>query len=133
MVETLALRERPIDQLGGSVDRRTFLVAGDEKADRALERLVDEDERGGERGGDPALHVAGAAAPELIVGDRAREGIEAPGLGIARRHDVGMAGEDEIGPLRPEAGVEIVDARQAGRLEGDDLGGEARVREYALR
>ena len=56
----------------------------------------DEAQRGGDRRGDAALHVAGAAAPDHAVGDRRRERIEPPSRGIARRHDVGMAGKDEI-------------------------------------
>ena len=47
--------------------------------------------------------------PRLTVRDLAGERIEPPSR-IARRHDVGMAGEDEIGPRRPEARVEIVES-----------------------
>ena len=35
MVEAFAARLRPGEQLDGAVDRRTFLVAGDQEADRA--------------------------------------------------------------------------------------------------
>ena len=62
--------------------------------------LGDEAQGGGDRGGDAALHVAGAAAPELAVGDLAGERIEPPARDVAGRHDVGVAGEDEIGRAR---------------------------------
>ena len=98
MVERLPLGERPVDELDRAVDRGAFFVAGDEEADRAFERAFgDETQGGGDRGGDAALHVAGAAAPELAVGDFARERVEPPDRFIARRHDVGVAGEGEIG------------------------------------
>src|SRR6185437_15549855 len=59
MVETLAFGERPVDQLDRAVDRRTLLVAGEEEADRAVERAsLDEAQGGGDGRGDAALHVA---------------------------------------------------------------------------
>src|SRR6185312_2487092 len=98
MVETLAFGPRPVEEPDRAVDRRAFLVAGEEEADRAVERAsLDEAQGGGDGRGDPALHVAGAAAPELAVGDFARERVEPPARLIARRHDVGVAGEGEIG------------------------------------
>ena len=46
MVEALAARLRPIEQLHGAVDGRSFLVAGDEEADGAREvRIVPQDRR----------------------------------------------------------------------------------------
>ena len=79
MVEGFPLGARPVEELDRAVDRRAFLVAGDEEADRACERaLGDEAQGGGDRGGDAALHVAGAAAPELAVGDFARKRVEPP-------------------------------------------------------
>ena len=63
-VESFAARQRPVDELDRAVDGRAFLVAGQKEADRALERAArDEAQGGGERGGDAALHVGGAAAP----------------------------------------------------------------------
>ncbi len=121
-------------QLDRAVDGGPLLVAGEEKTDRARERAArDEAQRGGERGGDAALHVAGAASPDLAVGERAGERIEAPFARVARRHDVGVAGEDEIRRARAEARVEIVDRRRPRRRERDDLGGEPRFGEQAFR
>ena len=76
--------------------------------------LRDEAQRGRDGGGDAALHVAGAAAPELAVGDLGGERIEAPARRIARRHDVGMAGEDEIRRSGPVPGVEVEHVRRPG-------------------
>jgi len=79
MVEHLPFGERPVDKLDRAVDRGAFFIAGDEEADRARERPPgDETQGGGDGGGDPALHVAGAAAPELAVGDFARKRVEPP-------------------------------------------------------
>ena len=86
-------------------------------------------ERGGDGRGEAALHVAGAAAPDHPLGDRRAERVEPPPGGIAGRHDVGMAGENEMRRPRPDARVEIVDARRAGLGERDDLGGKARLGE----
>ena len=103
MVERLPLGERPVEELDRAVDRGAFFVAGDEEADRARERaLGDEAQGGGDRGGDAALHVAGAAAPELAVRDFARERVEPPERLVAGRHDVGVAGEGEIGLAAPK-------------------------------
>ena len=79
MIEALASRSRPVQQFDRAVDGGPLLVAGDEKADRALESAArDEAQRGGQGGGEPALHVAGAASPDLAVRESAGEGIEAP-------------------------------------------------------
>ncbi len=125
MVERFALGERPVDELDGAVDRRALFVAGDEEADRACERRPgDEAQGGGDGGGDAPLHVAGAAAPEATVGDFARERVEPPERLIARRHDVGVAGEGEIGLGRAEPRIKVENRRRSRRLEGDKLGRE---------
>ena len=87
--------------------------------------LGDEAQGGGHSGGDAALHVARAAAPELAVGDLGRERIEPPAFDIAGRHDVGVAGEDEIGTPAPEPSMQVQDRRRSRRLERDQLGGES--------
>ena len=46
--------------------------------------------------GDRALHVDGAAAEQDAVGDLAGERRMPPARLVARRHHVGMAGEDEM-------------------------------------
>ena len=126
MVETLAFHQRPFEELDGAVDRRAFLVAGDEEADRAGERLLgDEAQGGGCRRGEAALHVASAAAPELTVGDFGRERIEPPACRVAGRDDVGMAGEGEIGLSPPEPRIEVGDVGRSRRREDDELSGES--------
>ena len=126
MVETLALGERPFQELDRAVDRRAFLVAGDEEADRARERpLGDEAQRCGCGGREAAFHVARAAAPELAVGCFARERIEPPARQVARRDDVGVAGEGEIGREAPESRIEIADVGRSRRCEDDKFSGES--------
>ena len=128
MIEAFALTKRPVDELDGAVDGRAFLVAGQEEADRAGERSPrDKAQGGGDGGGDAALHVAGAAAPEFPVGDFGRERVEPPARLVAGRHDVGVAGEGEIGPRVSEPRIEVEDRGRSRRLEGDEVGGEARL------
>ena len=128
MVETLALAKRPVDELDRAVDGRPFLVAGQEETDRACERSPgDEAQGGGDGGCDAALHVAGAAAPELAVGDLGRERVEPPARLVARRHHVGVAGEGEIGPRLSESRIEVEDRGRILRLEGDEVGREPGV------
>ena len=123
MVEKLTPRQRPVEKLDRAVDRRAFLVAGDEKAERSGKRpLGDEAQGGGHSCGDAAFHVARAAAPELAVGDLGREGIEPPARDLAGRDDVGVAGEDEIGPPAPVPSMQVQDRRRPRRLERDQLG-----------
>ena len=52
-------------------------------------------------------------------------GAVAPGALVARRHDVGVAGEGEVRPVGADAGVEIVDVGGAGLAEGHAVAGEA--------
>ncbi len=73
----------------------------------ALDRLD-----GGDHGGDTALHIDGAATPDLAVGDLGAEGWTGPGGGIATGDDVDVAVEDEGAA-----------ALAAGAFEGaDDVG-----------
>ena len=118
MVEALAARVRPFQQLDRAVDGRAFLVAGDEEGDSASWRAVPLQigERGGDGGGEPALHVDRAAAPEHVVGDLRRERIEAPAGRLARRHHVRVAGEHEARP-----GIARLNAAYA-RIEVVDVG-----------
>ena len=96
VVDALAARGEPLDHLDGAVDRRAFLVGGEQQRDRAGrvgmrgdERLDRRDERG-----ERALHVGGAAAVEPAVAlGRARTGRECHCVERAGRHDVGVAGE----------------------------------------
>src|SRR6185437_2480411 len=81
--------------------------------------------------GDGALHVGGAAAAQLAVDDGAGEGADRPMRGIARRHDVGMAGEAEIAAVTAEPRVEIDDVGGAGFGEDEAVAGEAQAFERA--
>ena len=125
MVERFPLGEGPVDKLDGAVDCGALFVASDEEADRACERpLAGETRGGGDRGGDAAFHVAGAAAPELTVRDFPRERIEPPARPIAGRHDVGVAGEGKIGLGRAEPRIKVENRRRSRRLERHELGRE---------
>src|SRR5258708_3422910 len=70
MVEGLAARGRPFDELHGSVHSNAFLVSRYQERDRSLRlapargKMI---ERGGERAGDLALQVDRAAAVERAV------------------------------------------------------------------
>src|SRR4030088_2423356 len=70
MVEFLAARRRPLQQLYGAVDGNIFLVAGDQERDRAFWFAVMGGEivqHGRDAAGDAALHVHGAAAVQKAV------------------------------------------------------------------
>src|SRR5581483_11882929 len=113
-IEPLAALGEPAQHLDRAVDRRPFLVAGYEQAERILATARDIIGGGGDEAGDGALHVGGAAPIELVTEELAAEGIDAPALGPPDRHHVGMAGEAEIAAAGADAGVEIVDRRRAG-------------------
>jgi hypothetical protein len=128
-VGDLALLLHPAKDFVRPVDGIAFLVAGDEEADRALEGLaLGAQERIGGRGegGDGALHVGRAAAPELAVAHLAREGIERPFRLVAGRHHVGVAREAEMRLAAADAGIEVVDARIAPALAGAERQAMAR-------
>src|SRR6185437_12451832 len=66
-VEALAALREPVQHLAGAVDRRPLLIPGDQQAERAGEAwaaLVEERSCSGDKGGDGALHVDGAAAAQ---------------------------------------------------------------------
>ena len=116
MIETRAALMREAQQLFGPVDRRALLIAGDEKTDRALScpmPLDEADRRGGE-GRDRAFHIGDAAAVDRALDEFRAERIEAPTRGVSGRHDVGMAGEDDMRRAGSDAGVEILDVGRAG-------------------
>jgi hypothetical protein len=116
MVEALAAGMRPFEQLDGAVHGGSFLVARDEKDDRArrIRGLAPETQRRGDHGGEAALHVAGAAPMQHAVADRPAEGVARPGARVSHRHDIGMAGDDEDRALAADPGVEILDVGRAG-------------------
>src|SRR5262249_5382938 len=81
MVRLLAVGGHPIEHLARAVDCRTFLIAGDEQADRSgnvVALCLGEGGRCGSEGGDGSLHVAGAASVEHAVLDHAAERGKAP-------------------------------------------------------
>src|SRR6185437_13283594 len=80
MVECLPTLRQPWQQLDGAVDGDVFLVAGDQKRNRARAigaRLAamggEMVEQGRHAAGDPALHVDGTASMEKAVLHFARE------------------------------------------------------------
>jgi hypothetical protein len=118
-VQLVPVLREPAQHLDGAVDRRPFLVAGDQEADRAVERAGREPPLGGrDEAGDRALHVGGAAAPDHAVAQRAGERAGAPGLLGASRHHVGMAGKAQVRCGIADPRIEVVDV------------GCARVREF---
>ena len=133
-IGNLARRGQRRQHLLGAVDRRPLLVAGDEETDRAAEIRPAVGEEGrdrGREGGDRALHVRGAAPPYPAVALVPGEGIEAPGVGLADRDHVGVAGEAEMRPPLADAGEEIVDVGRARLGEGHPPGAEAQPLELA--
>ena len=82
-------------------------------------------EHGGERAGDAALHVDCAAAIKLPVVDRAGKRRMRPGLLIAGRHHIGVAGEHEMRRGGADAGVEIFHVVGAGLAERHAVHGKA--------
>src|SRR5450432_1795607 len=86
VVEGLAARRRPLQELDGAVDGDAFLIAGDEKRDRAFavgSRLAamgrQMRKHGRDAAGDAALHVDRAAPIEEAVLDLAGKRAVAPG------------------------------------------------------
>ncbi len=126
MVELLAMFGGPLQQLGRAVDRDAFFVARDQERDRTLGLavLLEMVEHGGDRAGDAALHVDRAAAVKLAVVDLGRERRMAPARLVARRHHVGVAGDDEIGRFRAKPRIEVFDVGGARLAEGHAVDGE---------
>ncbi len=128
MVEFLAARRDPLQQLDGAVDGDVFLVAGDQERDRALRLAAMRGQIFQHRrdaAGDAALHVDGAAPVEKAVLDVAGERAVAPGALVAGRHHVGMSGEGDVRRAVADTGIEIVDIGGAGLAEGDAMHLEA--------
>ena len=107
-VDLLAALAQRLDHLLGAVDRRAFLVAGDQVGDRALVLRVRLHEifGGGDHGGQRALHVGGAAAKQQAVAHRGLERIALPFFERAGGHHVGVSGEAQhrtaLAARRPE-------------------------------
>jgi hypothetical protein len=71
-----------------------LLVEGEGVVDRHRERLAQDLRQKGERHGDEAFHVCGAATIEPCSAPRQAEGVARPGLPFDRHH-VGMAREND--------------------------------------
>ena len=118
----LAVRNHPVEHLAGAVDRRPFLVAGDEQADRAglagiAAVVLQPAERRGNEAGDGALHIDRATPPDLAVGQDPRERWMAPGRFVARGHYVRVSGEADVRAASTDAREQIVDIGRIGVLE----------------
>ena len=116
---------QPFDHLHRAVDRRAFLVGGNQQADRALMVRVLRDEilnRGDERR-QRALHVGGAAPVQETVAHHGRERVAGPLLRRAGRHDIGVAGKhhQRLGAAAPRPEVVHVAEAQAMHLEAERL------------
>jgi hypothetical protein len=104
MIEFLAALGAPLQQLDGAVDGNVFLVAGDQKRNRAfwLAAIVGEIlQHRGDAAGDAALHVDRAAAIEETVLHLAGERAERPCGFVAGRHHVGMPAKVMCGASVP--------------------------------
>src|SRR5581483_11358417 len=102
---------------GCAVNRGAFFVAGDEEREGAPAFACAVGERGGEEGGDAALHVDRAAAVKEAIGDVARERTVRPALLVARRHYVGMPGEGEVRGASADGREKVLDIGRARGVE----------------
>src|SRR5947209_12165266 len=133
MIEFLAARRGPLQKFYGTVDRDVFLIARDQKRDRAFRRAAIRGqvvERCCDAAGDPALHVDRAAAMEHAVLYLAGERAMRPCTLVARRYHVGMAGEGEMRRATADPGIEIFDVCRAGLAERDAVHLEAGALEH---
>ena len=73
---------------------------------------------GGDKAGDGALHIAGAAADQIAVLERGVERVDRPVAGIARWHDIGVTGKAEVPALDAAPGIEVVDGFGSRFLKG---------------
>ena len=107
-VDLLAARLEHFHDAARAVDRRAFLVAGQQERQRAGVVGMPGDEALGrsDHRGQTALHVGGAAAVQHAVAYDRLERVGLPFLARAGRYDVGMTGEAQhraaIAMARPE-------------------------------
>src|SRR5262249_41927176 len=126
-IDALALLHHPVEHLLGAVDGDTFLVAGDQQADRAAEVVAAAGEETGHSArerSDGALHVRCTAPVELAIDDLGRERIDRPALEVAWRYHVRVSGEAEMRAARAYACVEVVDRVGIGRFEAQRAAGK---------
>ena len=100
MIETLALVISPAQEFFGAIDRRAFLVAGDEKPDRALGQSSSRDKGagGGGEGGNAAFHVSGAASPHRAL-------CHLPAKGSNRQLAASPTGTTSVWPAKTRKGA----------------------------
>jgi hypothetical protein len=110
-VDLLAALAQRFHHFLGAVDRRAFLVAGDQVGDRALVPGVFAHEvfGRGDHGRERALHVGGATSKKEPVAYRRFERIALPFLERAGGHDVGMAREAQHRAALAAGRPEVVD------------------------
>src|SRR5438067_7299635 len=99
MIERFAALGRPVEQLDRAIDRHAFLIAGDQKRDRAarlaairrqmIERRLD-------KTGDAAFHVERAAAVEALAGNPAGKWRMRAGALVTWRNVVCMPGKQQV-------------------------------------
>ena len=122
-VKAFALVFRPVEQFRGAVDRRTFLVSGDQQRDRSGQgdAVVLQAGKCGNETGNAAFHVHRAAAEHLAVFNGGREGRMPPAALVARWYDIGMTGEHQVLAWRAAHGKQVVHIRRARFGEGHGM------------
>src|SRR5260221_3142232 len=127
VIKALAVLSRPFQKLGRAIDRDAFLVAGDQKRNRAFwlaAMMVQVVENSRDRASNATLHVDRPAAIQLAVRHLARKWRMLPGFFVARRRHVGIAGKYKLRLFCAYAGVEIFDVFGAGLAERHAMHGE---------
>ncbi len=128
MVNGLALIGNCLQHLLGAVDGRAFLVAGDQETDGTIEITVARRQELGcgiGEAGDCGFHVDRSPAIEGAVLHLRAERVSDPGVFVAHRHHVGVAGETEVWAAVAQPGIEVLHVRGAVIAEGDQLTVEA--------
>ena len=125
---------QPFEHLFCAVDPRSFLVAGDQQTDRAVEArptLAKPALGGSDKSGNRPFHVDRTTAPKRTLAQARGERVERPGFAGSGRHHVGVPGKAQIGPALPEAGVEVEDRVAAVAAKHQAVTGEAEGFEIA--
>jgi hypothetical protein len=127
VVDALAARGQPLDDLHGAVGRDTFLVGGEQQRDRPVVPRVCRHERlgGGHERRNRAFHVGRPAPVEPAVAHLGAERVAVPGVERAGGHDVGVAGEAHQRPGLAAPQPQVGDAVARQRLGAKAERGEA--------
>ncbi len=95
----------------GAMPRHSFLVAGDQKRQAALECATRQQAFGGaDHRRQSALHVRGAAAVEHAIADLRQEGVAGPAIERTGWDHIGMPGENCQRAVGTESGPQVGDA-----------------------